>query len=252
MSNRDKEVEDDLDNQPEVIRFNKSESYAVKNSDDDDDDDDGGEEGEVVGSKEEIRYAGFKARLNANFIDSLIMLPIIYYAIVILFPAKPLKDNILEQRERLLIEAQEKGLSFIEAFQLLYREGAIELHLMSNLSIIIVMGIFTASFWFYKSATPGKMLLGMKIVDAATLQDPTKIQLILRYIGYIISAIPFMMGFFWIAFNKKKQGWHDLISKTMVIYTKPLDKDWKEKRFKRQTYMVVAFLLIWFIFYYNN
>ncbi len=37
------------------------------------------------------------------------------------------------------------------------------------------------------------------------------------YAGYIISAIPLLLGFIWAAFDARKQGWHDKIASTVVI-----------------------------------
>ena len=73
------------------------------------------------------------------------------------------------------------------------------------------------AFWFYKSATPGKMAFNLIIVDARTGGKPTAGQFILRYLGYFISFIPLGLGILWIAFDKKKQGWHDKIAGTIVV-----------------------------------
>ncbi len=78
--------------------------------------------------------------------------------------------------------------------------------------------IATLIFWHFGSATPGKMLLRLKIVDATSLQQPTTKQFIARYIGYYVSALPLGLGFIWIAFDKRKQGWHDKIANTVVIH----------------------------------
>jgi uncharacterized RDD family membrane protein YckC len=40
---------------------------------------------------------------------------------------------------------------------------------------------------------------------------------LLRYIGYIISAAAFSLGFLWLAYDPKRQGWHDKIARTVVI-----------------------------------
>ena len=40
---------------------------------------------------------------------------------------------------------------------------------------------------------------------------------ILRLIGYIISAIPLSLGFLWIAIDGRRQGWHDKFARTYVI-----------------------------------
>jgi uncharacterized RDD family membrane protein YckC len=38
-----------------------------------------------------------------------------------------------------------------------------------------------------------------------------------RYVGYIISTIPLCLGFLWVGFDSKKQGWHDKIAGTVVV-----------------------------------
>ncbi|MEA1918610.1 MAG: RDD family protein, partial [Campylobacterota bacterium] len=43
-------------------------------------------------------------------------------------------------------------------------------------------------------------------------------QLIIRYIGYIVSIIPLMIGFFMVAFRSDKRALHDLLAGTVVIY----------------------------------
>jgi uncharacterized RDD family membrane protein YckC len=40
---------------------------------------------------------------------------------------------------------------------------------------------------------------------------------ILRYLGYIVSALPLSLGFLWIAIDGRRQGWHDKIAGTYVI-----------------------------------
>jgi len=73
-------------------------------------------------------------------------------------------------------------------------------------------------FWRYRGATPGKMLISAKIVDAVTLAPPSTGKLIGRYFAYIVSTIPLGLGFLWIAFDSRKQAWHDKLAGTVVIY----------------------------------
>lgn len=77
--------------------------------------------------------------------------------------------------------------------------------------------IVTMLFWVYRSATPGKMMLGLKIVDANTLDQASGKKLALRYLGYYISLLGLCFGYFWIGWDPKKQGWHDKIAGTLVI-----------------------------------
>ena len=82
-------------------------------------------------------------------------------------------------------------------------------------------------FWILKQATPGKMLLSAKIVDAKTGKTPTTGQFILRYFAYILSIIPLCLGFIWVAFDSKKQGWHDKLAGTVVVRPKKHTEDVK-------------------------
>ena len=84
----------------------------------------------------------------------------------------------------------------------------------------IIVPIIVITFWIYKQATPGKMAFGAKIVDARTGGKPSNGQLIGRYFAYIVSILPLMLGIFWIAFDKRKQGWHDKLAGTVVIRLK--------------------------------
>lgn len=61
------------------------------------------------------------------------------------------------------------------------------------------------------------MIFSAKIVDAKTGGKPSKGQLVGRYFAYILSGLPLGLGFFWIAWDKRKQGWHDKLSGTVVI-----------------------------------
>lgn len=73
-------------------------------------------------------------------------------------------------------------------------------------------------FWRYRGATPGKMAIGAKIVDAKTGKPPSTGSLAARYVGYLVSAMPLMLGFAWIAVDRRKQGFHDKIAGTVVVY----------------------------------
>ena len=40
---------------------------------------------------------------------------------------------------------------------------------------------------------------------------------LLRYFGYLVSALLLMLGFVWIAFDRRKQGFHDKIAGSVVV-----------------------------------
>ncbi|PIN80402.1 RDD family protein [Candidatus Woesearchaeota archaeon CG10_big_fil_rev_8_21_14_0_10_30_7] len=66
--------------------------------------------------------------------------------------------------------------------------------------------------------TPGKLLLGLRIVNEKG--DHIGIPgAILRYIGKFVAGIILGIGLLMVAFNVKKQGLHDKIAGTYVVYT---------------------------------
>jgi uncharacterized RDD family membrane protein YckC len=80
-----------------------------------------------------------------------------------------------------------------------------------------VPAVLVLAFWRRKLATPGKMAIHAQIVDARTLGPPSFGQLLVRYLGYFVSTIPLGLGLLWVAFDPRKQGWHDKLANTVVI-----------------------------------
>jgi uncharacterized RDD family membrane protein YckC len=77
--------------------------------------------------------------------------------------------------------------------------------------------LYYVYFWSNHAATPGKMMLGLRVVMAETGEYMDAGQAILRYVGYIVSGLALGLGFLWIIWDPKKQGWHDKIAKTTVV-----------------------------------
>ena len=86
-----------------------------------------------------------------------------------------------------------------------------------DLVIALIVGIIVVLFWRNWGATPGKLAVGVKVVDAANGSRPSTGRLVLRLACYLLSALPLYLGFVWIAFDRRKQGWHDKIAGTVVI-----------------------------------
>ena len=84
----------------------------------------------------------------------------------------------------------------------------------------VLPAIAVITFWKTKQATPGKMVISAKIVDAGSGKAPGTGQLIGRYLAYYVSSIPLGLGFLWVAFDRKKQGWHDKLAGTVVVRPK--------------------------------
>ena len=52
---------------------------------------------------------------------------------------------------------------------------------------------------------------------ADTGEPPTTGKLLIRYLGYYVSTLALFLGFLWIAFDPRKQGWHDKMANTVVV-----------------------------------
>lgn len=75
----------------------------------------------------------------------------------------------------------------------------------------------TVLFWVYKSATPGKMMLGLKVINLKDQQPLKPMHALGRYISYYPSMLFLCLGFIWVAFDDRKQGWHDKLANTAVV-----------------------------------
>jgi uncharacterized RDD family membrane protein YckC len=102
------------------------------------------------------------------------------------------------------------------------RDGGLVESLLSGrfLAFYYVMTVFIDMVYFTgfhgaTGQTPGKSLLRLRVVQS-TGYPVTFGVAFLRWVGYIISAAVFCLGFIWIIFDRKKQGWHDKIAGTVV------------------------------------
>jgi|GEM_PF-5282663 len=68
--------------------------------------------------------------------------------------------------------------------------------------------------------TPGKMLMGIRLIktDGETVGV---VHAVVRLIGYVLSILPFFLGFLWAVVNTEKQGLHDKLAQTYVIRVVP-------------------------------
>ena len=136
---------------------------------------------------ENLEYVGFWARVGASLIDTVLMLMILLPIIHMVYGSAYWASD-----------------SFIQ--------GPFDVLISYVLPAIAVI-----AFWIARQATPGKMAIGAKIVDSKTGKPAGTGQLVGRYLGYYVSVIPLFLGIFWVAFDDKKQGWHDKLAGTVVV-----------------------------------
>jgi uncharacterized RDD family membrane protein YckC len=139
-----------------------------------------------------LSYVGFWMRVVAFVVDSFITLVLMWLVMAVMMPGVDLSNP-------------ENA-----------RAGGAAVQLVSTLVLAVVVILF----WRYRGATPGKMVIGARVADAATGGEPSMGQLIGRYFAYFVSTVPLGLGFLWVAFDARKQGWHDKLSGTVVVYDK--------------------------------
>ena len=133
------------------------------------------------------KYAGFWIRVVASLIDTILLIGLTAIPITLIY-----------------------GAEYWEGEQYFYGIWDILINYLAPF-------ILVTWFWVRFYATPGKMLLNLKVLDAETGEGLTVMQAIGRYFAYFVSIIPLFLGLFWVGFDKKKQGWHDKLAGTVVV-----------------------------------
>ena len=139
--------------------------------------------------QDELEYAGFWIRVGASLIDTALLMLV----------SVPLMFAFY-------------GSAYFEPQESTVVAGPAEILVTWVLPAVAVI-----LFWIYRQATPGKMMVGARIVDAASGKRPGTGQLIGRYLGYIVATLPLGLGILWVAFDRRKQGWHDKLAGTVVV-----------------------------------
>ena len=133
-------------------------------------------------------FAGFWRRVGAFFVDALIFS--LVFGLVL-------------------------GPAFVNA-PLFTLEGI----LRSGLTMLITVG-----FWVNFLGTPGKLLLSCQVVDADTFKIMSTRQAFIRFVAYLASMLPLMLGFLWVLKDPRKQAFHDKIANTVVLYEANIEAD---------------------------
>jgi uncharacterized RDD family membrane protein YckC len=174
------------------------------------------------------QYAGFFSRFLAFITDAVII-----SVIIVTIPA------IINSIFRSL------GLGpVINTSTILQKLGQIFGPTVIAIVFLICLTIYYLFFWFFTGQTPGKSLFGVRVLRT----NGQRLGLwrgFLRLIGYIISIIPLGLGLLWVLGDDRRQGWHDKMADTFVIYAweaRPNERflsdssrNWMSTRLKAQT-----------------
>jgi uncharacterized RDD family membrane protein YckC len=65
--------------------------------------------------------------------------------------------------------------------------------------------------------TPGKRVLGIRVIDFNTGGSIGYGRAAIRWIGRIVSGIPCYLGYLWMLWDKENQCWHDKFANDVVV-----------------------------------
>ncbi len=162
------------------------------------------------------KYASLNRRMIASTIDTGIATFTIAPIIDWLLQKTPHASEVTRE-QYLAVANANPDMVFTSILKLFVESGDMAEFLGAMVMQILGLLISFAICWKIWSSSPGKMVLRMKIVDAKTEKSMTDIQILLRTLGLIPACGLFFLGIFWIGFNKRRQGWHDMIANTVVI-----------------------------------
>ena len=138
-------------------------------------------------ANDDLEYVGFWLRVGASVLDTLLIMAVMYPLLVAVY-----------------------GWAYFGSEKLI--QGPADVLISFVLPAIAIVW-----FWLKRGSTPGKDAISAKIVDAKTGGAPMLNQLVIRYLGYYVSTIPLGLGVIWVAFDSRKQGWHDKMAGTVVV-----------------------------------
>lgn len=152
-----------------------------------------------------MHYAGFWRRFAASLLDTaILLLPISFVVPVSASAMRSLMRSLLGRLNAALAGVPPAPLPW---GRLLTVAGPQTL--VSTVAIIV--------FWVTLLGTPGKLLLRCHVVDATTGKRLSIRQAVVRNLAYVLSLVPLGLGFFWIAWDPRKQGLHDKLAHSVVI-----------------------------------
>ncbi|WP_345970079.1 MULTISPECIES: RDD family protein [Sulfurimonas] len=86
----------------------------------------------------------------------------------------------------------------------------------ASITQMLLYAVTFVLFWHKSGQTPGKKMMQIRVVDARTFQTASWSRLLLRFVGYFLSALT-LVGFFTGLLRRDGRALHDLLSGTAVI-----------------------------------
>lgn len=86
----------------------------------------------------------------------------------------------------------------------------------------IVLLYFSASWW--RSGQTIGMLAWRLRLQTADGARASFAQCLIRAMAAVISGLAVGLGFLWVLIDRRARGWHDLLSRTQLVYDRPVSE----------------------------
>jgi uncharacterized RDD family membrane protein YckC len=149
-------------------------------------------------------YAGFWIRLVARLLDGLILgIPLGIVFAVFAIAGGVFANNTSSSSQ----DSQNAAAAAI------FGGGFLILWL---LALVVQVG-YWIYFWGTSGSTLGMRLLHLKVVDADTGGPIGYARATVRFLMSIVNSWACYIGWIWVAFDPRKQGWHDKVANSVVL-----------------------------------
>lgn len=165
-------------------------------------------------------YADMLTRVVAAALD----LWVLYLLLFDLF--EYLSRRIYQGVDVAHFQAAQQQAQLLDRLSGMWQAGALPLWIVNCVIQYAIIGVVLVGSQIVLQTTPGKWVLGLKIVQRGSLAPIAPWRYVLRYVAYFASAAPLMLGFAWAHFNREHRTWHDMIAGTVVLQTRPAGWYW--------------------------
>jgi uncharacterized RDD family membrane protein YckC len=149
-------------------------------------------------------YGGFWIRLVARVVDGVVIsvpLAVIFIVFVVLAGGIASQTNTTDQNAQAAVGV-----------------GLLGVWLLIGVLATIGTVAYFVYFWGTSGSTLGMRIFQLRIVDADTGAPIGIARAIVRYLMSIVNGLACYIGWIWVAFDARKQGWHDKVANSIVLW----------------------------------
>ena len=84
-------------------------------------------------------------------------------------------------------------------------------------AIVLTLGYYTYFEGGGSGQTPGKKVLGIRVIDFSAGGPVGYGRAFVRQLGRILSGLVCYLGYLWMLWDREKQTWHDKLATTVVV-----------------------------------